>query len=92
MNSSSKVNFFGDGSSMSINTDYKYDYNTDYVKEIKTYDATGKYTKQTIDYASGVGYVAGSPFPEKVHTQVMMPGETEYKTVEVKNTNTSDSR
>ncbi|MEE0849172.1 MAG: hypothetical protein U0M63_05830 [Alistipes onderdonkii] len=84
MNSSSKVNFFGDGSSMSINTDYKYDYNTDYVKEIKTYDATGKYTKQTIDYASGVGYVAGSPFPEKVHTQVMMPGETEYKTVEVK--------
>lgn len=83
MNSSSKTNFFDDGSSVSTNTDYRYDYRTDYVTEVKTRDATGKYTKQSIEYAIG-SYVGDSPFPAKVHTQVLLPGETDYKTVEIK--------
>lgn len=83
MNSCRKYNYFDDGKCLAMTTEYHYDYRTDYITGLKIYDKSGKCTKQNIAYASG-SYVADSPFPANIHTQVLMPGEREYKTSEIK--------
>lgn len=72
-----KRNYYDDGSSIWTHTSYKYDFNTDYVLETITRDHTGKCTKQNAEYASG-------PYPSKIHTQIKLPGEIEYKTTEIR--------
>lgn len=87
MNHSIKINYSGDRQ-LATHTYYRYDPNTGYLEQVETSDPAGKKIRQDVYYAS----TNKGPLPVRTHSQVCLPGETEYKTTEINKYEYTDIR
>lgn len=83
LTSSSQTTYLDD-KPMQHSTSYQYDLRTGFITKIDQTDAAGKIIRQNLFYATNSGVPEyDTPLPSRTQLQVKLPGDDDFKTIEI---------